>query len=198
MIILSILSELINFVIVSGKVNNPLFDTIIIVNNIIGGIIGIVAAIIGLKWYYRATWNIRSFGAKEVTSPRMAVIWWFIPLFHLWEPYRFTQQISKASNPEIMLTNGIEWKNNPSSSIVKIWWLLILVSLIGVFTVNLIDSYFLTLSGIQVGLHDEISDPNLRFLEDAFYIISIISMIFFIPMIKKISSRQEIKSGFSI
>jgi hypothetical protein len=198
MIMLSVLSELIILVTLYGNVNNELLDTVDTVITSITWIIAIITIVFGLKWYYRATKNIHYFGAREVTLPKMAVIWWFIPLFHAWEPYRFTQQIWKASNPEITLLNGSEWKNSSESKIVIIWWTLTLVSLIGMFSVNFIDSYSLELQGVQTGFLDEVTDPNLRFLEEVFYIISIISMIFFILMIRKISTRQEIKSGISI
>lgn len=38
-------------------------------------VIEIVALIMTLYWFYRANKNIHAFGAKEVSSPIMAVIW---------------------------------------------------------------------------------------------------------------------------
>lgn len=43
-------------------------------------IIFIGALSLSLYWYYQATENIQSFGAKEITSPVKAVIWWFVPV----------------------------------------------------------------------------------------------------------------------
>ena len=51
-------------------------------------ILVIVTGIITLIWFYRSNKNIHAFGAKEVSSPRMAVIWWFIPVWNLWKPYQ--------------------------------------------------------------------------------------------------------------
>lgn len=174
-------------------------DDLLVGINLLYTIISVVIIIISLFWYYRATKNIHSFGAKEVTSPTMAVVWWFIPLFNLWEPYRFTQQIWKASNPEMKLTNGIEWKTSASSNIVKIGWVLAIVSFIGSLTSGFIDGLILGLSGTfqSYDLY-QMNDPTLRFFEKAFNVIFIISMIFFILIIKKISIRQELKSGLSI
>jgi len=93
--------------------------------------ISILLNIILMFWYYRATKNIHSFGATEVTSPRMAVIWWLIPIAFLWKPYNVTQQIWKASNPEIKLANGTEWQNVPNSTTVKRWWILMLAAIFG-------------------------------------------------------------------
>ena len=59
----------------------------------------IVIGIITLIWFYRASKNIHDFGAKNVSSPRMAVIWWFIPITNLWKPYQVAQQLWKASDP---------------------------------------------------------------------------------------------------
>lgn len=67
----------------------------------------------------------------------MAVIWWFIPIAVLWKPYQVTQQIWKASNPEIKLVNGTEWKNTPNSKLVKIWWFLTLASIFGSIAISL-------------------------------------------------------------
>jgi hypothetical protein len=40
-----------------------------------------VALSLSLDWYYQATKNIQSFGTKKITSPGMAVIWWFVPVY---------------------------------------------------------------------------------------------------------------------
>lgn len=89
------------------------------------GIISFLVFIVALVWYYRATKNIHSFGAKMVTSTAMAVIWWFIPIFFLWKPYHVTQHIWEASNPEVHLIEGFEWKKSPSSISLKQWWALL-------------------------------------------------------------------------
>jgi hypothetical protein len=93
-------------------------------------VIGIVALIVTLYWFYRANKNIHAFGAKEVSSSIMAVIWWFIPILDLWKPHSVAQQIWKASNPQIILLNGIEWKNSPRSNVMILWWVLFLLSIL--------------------------------------------------------------------
>ncbi len=92
-------------------------------------VIEIVALIVTLYWFYRANKNIHAFGAKEVSSPIMAVVWWFIPILDLWKPHSVAQQIWKASNPQIILSNSIEWKNSPRSNIIIFWWVLFLLSI---------------------------------------------------------------------
>ncbi|HJU79853.1 MAG TPA: DUF4328 domain-containing protein, partial [Nitrososphaeraceae archaeon] len=83
---------------------------------------------LSLYWYYQATENIQSFGAKEITSPVKAVIWWFVPVYFFWKPYIITQQLWKVSNPKTNLIVGTEWKNSPNSKIIKVWSILAVVS----------------------------------------------------------------------
>lgn len=148
-----------------------------------------------LIWYYKATKNIRSFGAKEITSPEMAVVWWFIPIMHLWKPYMVSQQIWKASNPDINLTEGTEWKKVPSSKIIKIWWVLVLVAVFGS-----ISAYFVAdfLTFINDPTLSEKTTPQKVLLENnltiPFLVIGIISTICFIRTIRHISNRQQLKS----
>jgi Domain of unknown function (DUF4328) len=67
-----------------------------------------IAIIISLCWFYRADKNIHAFGAKEVSSPKMAVMWFFVPILQLWKPHKVAQQIWKVSNPEISISDGTE------------------------------------------------------------------------------------------
>lgn len=159
------------------------------------GIISILEFITSLFWYYRATKNIHSFGAKTVTSPIMSVIWWFIPIFFFWKPYNVTQQIWKASNPEVMLTEGIEWKRSQSSKMIKQWWALYLVSIAGAVIVVLIGyTSFGTEYNMQTGELGQPLGSTLDLLGIPFQAIGIISIILFIRIIKQISAWQYRKS----
>jgi heme/copper-type cytochrome/quinol oxidase subunit 2 len=161
-------------------------------------VIEIVALIITLYWFYRANKNIHAFGAKEVSSPAMAVIWWFIPILDLWKPHSVAQQIWKASNPQIMLSNGIEWKNSHRSNLILLWWVLFLLSIF----IGLPGQFLNTPESEQLSLNDTYtgqSIPNYEGLLDLLSIIpAIISTLLFIRIIRQISAWQEIKSGKSI
>jgi len=180
----------------------PIFSTVEIeflsLFSVIGtfsGIVSFLEFITRLFWYYRTTKNIQSFGAKAVTSPVMAVIWWFIPILFLWKPYNVTQQIWKASNPELVLTEGIEWVKSPSSKVIKQWWTLFLISIAGAVIVAVMsytsfDIQYNTQSG-------EIGQPlgsTFDLLAIPFQAIGIISIILFIRIIKQIATRQYRKS----
>ena len=166
-----------------------------------------VAAIIGLYWFYRANKNIHAMGAKKISSPRMAVIWYFVPILNLWKPYKVAQQIWKSSNPQIKLTNGNEWKNSRSSSSIKIWWTLWISTIfIKILSVVLLV-YVFTL--LLHGLSGDVSDIMALSFYDVFRFISsfvldlaiityILSGFFFILMIRRISIWQEIKLGKSV
>lgn len=174
-IILTVFSSAMTYYLTfSATYSGSLSDNISNVISTLAGIISVLTSIIGLFWYYRATKNIHSFGAKSVTSPIMAILWWFVPIFNLWKPYYVTQQIWKASNPEVKLTEGTEWIKSPSSKIIKQWWILELLSIAGSGLVGIIDQ------------------SNL--LAIPFLVIAIISTILFIRIIRQISTWQHLKS----
>jgi hypothetical protein len=184
MIILTVISSVTTFYLtISTAYSQPLSDNTYGAYGGVGSVTGIISfltGIITLYWYYRATLNIHSFGAKDVTSPTMAAIWWIVPIFFFWKPYHVTQQIWKTSNPELNLTEGIEWIKSPSSKLIKQWWTLFLVSIAG------------TVLGTIIGY-----STNLLFLENLlaipFEVVGIISTILFIRIIRQISTRQEFK-----
>lgn len=194
MIILSIISVAASSYQAVSVEYDPQSDNIYAVIGIFTGIISILLGIILLFWYYRATKNIHSFGAKEVTSPRMAVIWWFIPIAVLWKPYQVTQQLWKASNPEIKLVNGTEWKNTPNSKLVKLWWFLTLASIFGSIAISL-GSGVLLYNSNQDLFRESIQATLIESIVTIpFLILGIISTIYFIRVIKQISTWQYQKS----
>lgn len=165
-------------------------------------VIGTISAIVSFLeiitrfiWYYRATKNTHSFGAKTVTSPIMAVIWWLIPIFFLWKPYNVTQQIWKASNPEVVLTEGNEWRKSPSSKMIKQWWALYLISIAGAVIVLVIGyTSFGPQYYMQSAQIDQPLGSTLDLLAIPFQAISIISVILFIRIIKQTAAWQYRKS----
>lgn len=94
------------------------------------GIIGIaylaifiVTGILILKWIYRANYNARQLGAKDMRfSPGWSVGWYFIPILSLWKPYQVMKEIWKASStPD-------NWSNAEVNSILPWWWFFWLVN----------------------------------------------------------------------
>jgi heme/copper-type cytochrome/quinol oxidase subunit 2 len=161
-------------------------------------VIEIVALIMTLYWFYRANKNIHAFGAKEVSSPIMAVIWWFIPILDLWKPHSVAQQIWKASNPQIILSNGIEWKNSPRSNVILLWWILLLLSIF----IGIPGEFLNPPESEQLSYNNTYTEQSMPIYEGLLNILStipaIISTFLFMRIIRQISSWQEIKSGKSI
>ena len=161
-------------------------------------VIEIVALIVTLYWFYRANKNIHAFGAKEVSSPIMAVVWWFIPILDLWKPHSVAQQIWKASNPQIILSNGIEWKNSPRSNIIIFWWVLFLLSIF----IGIPGEFITPPESEELSYNNIYTEQSMPIYEGLLNILStipaIVSTFFFIRIIRQISAWQEIKSGKSI
>ena len=161
-------------------------------------VIEIVSLIMTLYWFYRANKNIHAFGAKEVSSPIMAVIWWFIPILDLWKPHSVTQQIWKASNPQIILSNGIEWKNSPRSNVILLWWILFLLSIF----IAIPGEFLNPPESEQLSYNNTYTVQSMPIYEGLLNILStipaIISTFLFMRIIRQISTWQEIKSGKSI
>lgn len=182
--------------------NNPLLDPIFVVFYTFIIMIPIVAFIVALFWYYRASKNTHSFGAKQVWRPILSVIWWFIPPLNLYLPYDVTQQFWKVSNPQTKLVIGTEWKDVPGSNMIKLWWILLLSPLFGALIFGLVYGvgFGLITNDVEEELFVESTESILFFstTSNVFSIVSIISYILFIKIIKQISKWQELKSGMSI
>lgn len=94
---------------------------------------------------------------------------------------------------------GTEWKNSPSLNLIKIGWLLLILVAIGSTSISITHD-FTTEENDNYLIYNILGekDPMLKFLNVVFEVILIISLIFYVIMIRKISIRQELKSGTSI
>jgi uncharacterized membrane protein YqaE (UPF0057 family) len=128
----------------------------------------------------------------------MAIIWWFVPILHLWKHYEVSHQIWMASNPQIILSSGTEWKKSQSSYIIKIWWILGILSIF----ISIFVGIFLPPASAQLLFEPHYKEERIPFYEDFRLILTtipgIISAIFYIRMLKRVSIWQEIKAGRSI
>ena len=171
----------------------------------IDSVIGFVVFILTLYWYYRASKNVRAFGATGITSPVMAVVWWFVPILNLWKPYSVARDIWKASNPQldVSISNSINTglKDSPSSNNIKLWWILGLLALfIGIIDSIILSDFYYS-DPEQTGQDLTVINEMIfysNFFVIAADILSIFSTFYFIRMIKGVSMRQEIRGGYSI
>src|SRR3546814_553157 len=61
------------------------------------GLAWLACAIVVLRWIHRANVNARAMGARDLAaSPGMSVGWFFVPIAHLWLPFKAMRQLSKA------------------------------------------------------------------------------------------------------
>ncbi len=50
-------------------------------------VVGIATAVVFLMWTYRAYKNLPALGGKQlVSTPGMAIVWWFVPLVNFYNP----------------------------------------------------------------------------------------------------------------
>lgn len=176
-------------------VTNQQPDNLCIVVGSIYTIVSVLLIITLLIWYYRATKNIQSFGARETTSPRMAIAWWFIPIVHLWKPYIVSQQIWKASDPKVKLTEGIEWRKVSSSNSIKIWWALGLAIIFYIVAIIFFSEINISLNNIDPETTE--FPHRIQFIvllvTILFLAVFIMSTVFFMRMIRQVSKWQDFK-----
>lgn len=74
-------------------------------------------------WIYRASANLRSFGASRLpTSPGWAVGWYFIPFANLLKPFQAMSEIWRAS------TAPLQWEQAATPPLLRLWWALWLIN----------------------------------------------------------------------
>ncbi|HEY5715966.1 MAG TPA: DUF4328 domain-containing protein [Psychromonas sp.] len=83
----------------------------------------VVSAILILQWIYRANYNVRQFGAQNLSyTPAWSIAYYFIPLFNLWKPYQAMKEIWLASK------NPLQWSRGKTAAVLPVWWALWLCS----------------------------------------------------------------------
>jgi hypothetical protein len=85
--------------------------------------IAIATMIVFSMWIYRANFNSRALGAKNMKfTPGWSVGYYFIPFLNLWRPYQAMKEIWKTSK------NPTAWEGEERGAILPWWWLLFLVA----------------------------------------------------------------------
>lgn len=87
-----------------------------------------VAALTFLAWLYRNTKNAGVLGHAPRTTPVMAVVWWFVPIAHLFRPYRVLKELYWATDPDETDLSSDWIRRRPA--LLPIWWGAWVVSLI--------------------------------------------------------------------
>lgn len=79
-----------------------------------------VAAVTFLAWLYRNTKNAGVLGQAPKTTPVMAVVWWFVPIAHLFRPYRVLKELYWATDPDERDLSS-DWIHR-RPALLPIWW----------------------------------------------------------------------------
>ena len=167
-------------------------DSEIDANDIRQGIIGllysassIIAAIAFLRWIHLASKNLAPLGAGgQWFSPGWAVGWWFIPIMWLFRPYQVMAEIWRGSYPE---TGPDAWQALPVSPLMGFWWATWLVSgWVAYAAILFFFSSDTSIDGLIMG----------DFVSIAYDVVSMVSLILVIILIRQITSNQDIKHAY--
>lgn len=86
------------------------------------GGIAIVTIILFTMWIYRASFNARALGARNMKfTPGWAVGCYFVPILNLWAPYQAMKEIWKVSK------NPPSWENEERGVILPWWWFFFII-----------------------------------------------------------------------
>jgi Domain of unknown function (DUF4328) len=112
---------------------------------VIGWIVTVgLGTVLLLVWMHHAAANAAVLAPDpRRIRPWMAVIWWFVPVFNLWQPIRCMSQIWNTSVDADMDLNG------PAAPPVTLWWLLLLftpVPVLGTPPTAMLDGHDLAFS----------------------------------------------------
>lgn len=80
-------------------------------------LVGILAVIAGLRWFYLSSWNIHQTDVDGLKiKPGWSVRWFLIPVFSIWKPLRAAFEIFAVSR------YGSDWQNQGLPLVYKVWW----------------------------------------------------------------------------
>jgi Domain of unknown function (DUF4328) len=84
-------------------------------------VLSVVLNVALIFWLFRASGNAAMIAPDpRWIKPWWTVIWWFVPAFNLWQPYRAMSQVWNTSVDHDMDLNG------PAAPNVTTWWMLLL------------------------------------------------------------------------
>ena len=117
-------------------------------------VVFVVSGILILKWLYRANYNVKQLGAKDMEfTPGWSIGYYFIPIVNLWKPFQAMKELWKTS------VNPTNWQSLKSPSTIALWWGLWIVSnLLGRIIFNLSRNSESLDAMIQVNLISQVSD----------------------------------------
>ena len=135
------------------------------------------ANVLFLVWVSRAYGNHKSLGIPDQEySPGWSVGWFFIPLANLFMPFLILRETWKGSDPGIL--DPREWRKSGVSLVVPVWWFFVLSRQVYWFV-------------LMVFIDTHGNDVHTAVLA----LLSILAMVFFILVVRGVTSRQEEKNS---
>ena len=158
--------------------NNDLWIEIL---NLASALAFIFYIVLFFMWIYRTNSNSHTFTQGKIRhTPGWSVGWFFIPIANLWKSYKIPAEIWKASKL------GPDYNHTHTTPLfLKLWWVAWIAD-------NLFSQISLRITDSAVEPHELINADRILFSSN---IVSIISIILTIKMVKEINLLQENQSN---
>jgi hypothetical protein len=138
----------------------------------------LIAAVVFLRWFYRAYANLKGLGAEGRHRSGWAVGAWLIPLVSLVWPKRIAAEIWRASSPEN------EGASEKSPLVFELWWRAFVISGIVVAIGSRLWTNGETLSMVKTGLLIELGGN----------ILGVLAGMLAYVVVDRISERQRTRA----
>jgi len=148
-------------------------------------LVHVLTVIAFCMWFYRAYKNLKLWKITGLKySPGWAVGYFFIPFLNLFRPYQIAQEIWKASDPQVSVRAGSQWRDNKGSNVIGAWWASwIFANIIGQIAFRMSMSQRSTMADQKASILAEVISESVSILAGAVAAL----------MILKIQSRQSQK-----
>ena len=112
-----------------------------------------LAGILFFAWIYRTYKNLIAIKVRKLEfEPSTAIGYFFIPLLNFYKPHKIFQELWKVSSFSAYEANAGDWNSVKDSSLIRWWWLLVLLSIIIQIPTMFITEIPLMVVGQQLGL----------------------------------------------
>jgi Domain of unknown function (DUF4328) len=146
----------------------------------------IAAAVLFLRWFYRAYSNLEPLGATALRSRRgWAIGIWFVPILNLWRPKQLADDIWRASDPGRPIQQGGGWRDAKVPALLGWWWGFYLLTW-------LVANYALRSEGGVADIEQEMTATGAYLVSD---VTAIVAALLAIKVVTRLTERQEARAS---
>jgi hypothetical protein len=146
----------------------------------------IAAAVLFVRWFYRAYSNLEPLGATSLRSRRgWAIGIWFVPILNLWRPKQLADDIWRASDPRRPVHQGGGWREAKVPRLLGLWWAFYLLTWLAA-------NYALRTQGDGADLGQEMTSTAAYVVAD---LASIVAALLAIKVVARLTERQEARAS---